>query len=161
MNTVARLDFMPATVQTAPAVYELYLHCPTYIALIGGDTPTLNDIERELETLRHDTRRQALLLLQGQEIIGFLDYKVAYPDLHSATISLLLIDERLQNQGLGKLAVEELEDSLAGRIERLYAVVYGNNEKARAFWSRRGYSHTKDGGPSLSWYVKTLAVPRK
>jgi len=147
---------MPVTTQAAPAVHELYLRCPTYIALIGGDTPTLNDIERELETLRHDTRRQALLLLAGDEVVGFLDYKVAYPDLHSATVSLLLIDERLQNQGFGRLAVEQLEALLTGRMERLYAVVYGNNEKARAFWTRRGYTHTRDGGPSLSWYVKPL-----
>ncbi|MBF6594231.1 MAG: GNAT family N-acetyltransferase [Thermaceae bacterium] len=156
MKTAARLDFMPVTAQAAPAIHELYLHSPTYIALIGGDTPTLNDIERELETLRQDTRRQALLLFQGEEVIGFLDYKVAYPDLHSATISLLLIDERIQNQGLGKLVVEQLESLLLGRMERLYAVVYGNNEKARQFWMRRGYIHTRDGGPSLSWYMKAL-----
>lgn len=156
MKTAARLEFMPVTSEAAAAVHELYLHCPTYIALIGGDTPTLNDIQRELETLRHDTRRQAHLLFQDGEVIGFLDYKVAYPDLHSATVSLLLIDERVQNQGLGKLVVEQLEGLLSGRMERLYAVVYGNNEKAKAFWLRRGYTHTRDGGPSLSWYVKNL-----
>ncbi|GEM86208.1 GNAT family N-acetyltransferase [Meiothermus granaticius] len=157
MKTAARLELLPVTPEAAAVVHELYLRCPTYIALIGGDTPTLNDIQRELETLRHDTRRQAYLLFQEGKVIGFLDYKVAYPDLHSATVSLLLIDERLQNQGLGKLVVEQLEQLLSGRTERLFAVVYGNNEKAKAFWKRQGYTHAHDGGPSLSWYVKNLS----
>nr|WP_297562244.1 GNAT family N-acetyltransferase [Meiothermus sp.] len=118
--------------------------------------PTLNDIRRELDTLRHDTRRQALLLMQENRPVGFLDYKVAYPDLHSATISLLLIEEKLQGQGLGKAAVEQLEAQLSGRMEQLYAVVYGNNEQAKRFWERVGFEHLRDSGPTLSWYMKSL-----
>jgi len=118
--------------------------------------PTLNDIQRELETLRHDTRRQAVLLLWQNRAVGFLDYKVAYPDLHSATIGLLLIEEKLQGQGLGKAAVEQLEVQLKERMNRLYAVVYGNNEQAKRFWERLGFEHLRDSGPTLSWYVKHL-----
>ncbi|WP_027883407.1 GNAT family N-acetyltransferase [Meiothermus rufus] len=156
MRVSVHLDFLPVSADAASAVHRLYLNCPTYIALIGGDTPTLHDIERELETLRHDTRRQAVLLLCEKQVVGFLDYKVAYPDLHSATISLLLIEERLQGQGLGKAAVEGLEARLRGRMQRLFAVVYGNNEQAKRFWERVGFAHLKDSGPTLSWYQKNL-----
>jgi len=156
MRIATQLDFMPVTADAAPSVHQLYLNCPTYIALIGGDYPSLHDIQRELDTLRHDTRRQALLLLRSDSVVGFLDYKVAHPDLHSATISLLLVDERLQGQGLGTVAVEQLERLLAGRMERLYAVVYGNNEQAKVFWSRRGFAHLRDSGPNISWYMKDL-----
>jgi len=156
MKLATQLDFLPVTTDTASVIYELYQNCPTYIALIGGDYPSLNDIQRELDTLRHDTRRQALLLSQGSQVIGFLDYKVAHPDLHSATISLLLIDERLQGQGWGTLAVEQLEYLLKGRMQKLYAVVYGNNEKAKIFWLRRSFEHMRDSGPNLSWYMKAL-----
>ncbi|GIW24846.1 GNAT family N-acetyltransferase [Meiothermus sp.] len=156
MKVSVQLDFLPVTVDSAPVVHSLYLSCPTYIALIGGDTPTLNDIQRELETLRHDTRRQALLLQQDGQVVGFLDYKVAYPDLHSATISLLLIEESLQGRGLGKAAVERLEALLRGRMDRLYAVVYGNNDQAKRFWERVGFEHLRDSGPTLSWYMKPL-----
>ncbi|GIW32142.1 MAG: N-acetyltransferase [Meiothermus sp.] len=156
MKVSTRLDFSPVTSDSAAIVHELYLNCPTYISLIGGDMPTLNDIRRELDTLRHDTRRQALLLMQENRPVGFLDYKVAYPDLHSATISLLLIEEKLQGQGLGKAAVEQLEAQLSGRMEQLYAVVYGNNEQAKRFWERVGFEHLRDSGPTLSWYMKSL-----
>jgi len=156
MKVSVHLDYLPVTAELAPVVLGLYLNCPTYIALIGGERPALNNIRRELETLRHDTRRQALLLLQEDHVVGFLDYKVAYPDLHSATISLLLIDESLQGRGLGKAAVEQLEALLKGRMDRLYAVVYGNNELAKRFWVKVGFDHLRDSGPSLSWYLKPL-----
>lgn len=156
MKVSAHLDFLPVGTDSASVVHSLYLNCPTYIALIGGDMPTLNDIQRELETLRHDTRRQALLLKHEDHVVGFLDYKVAYPDLHSATISLLLIDESLQGRGLGKAAVEQLETLLRDRMDRLYAVVYGNNEQAKRFWERVGFEHLRDSGPTLSWYLKPL-----
>lgn len=156
MRTATQLDFVPVSPDDAPSVHQLYRNCPTYITLIGGDYPSQNDIQRELDTLRHDTRRQAMLLLQEDRLVGFLDYKVAHPDLHSATISLLLVDERLQGQGLGTLAVEQLERQLEGRMERLYAVVYGNNEHAKRFWSRRGFVHLRDSGPNISWYMKEL-----
>ncbi|MBO1438145.1 GNAT family N-acetyltransferase [Meiothermus sp. CFH 77666] len=156
MKVSVQLDFLPVNADSASVVHNLYLNCPTYIALIGGDTPTLNDIRRELETLRHDTRRQAVLLQREDRVVGFLDYKVAYPDLHSATISLLLIDESLQGRGLGKAAVERLETLLRGRMDRLYAVVYGNNEQAKRFWERVGFEHLRDSGPTLSWYLKPL-----
>lgn len=156
MKVFAHLDFLPVSADSAPIVHSLYLSCPTYIALIGGDTPTLNDIERDLETLRHDTRRQVLLLRHEDHVVGFLDYKVAYPDLHSAAISLLLIDESLQGRGLGKAAVKQLEALLNGRMHRLYAVVYGNNQQAKRFWERLGFYHLRDSGPTLSWYLKPL-----
>ncbi|MCS7057673.1 MAG: GNAT family N-acetyltransferase [Meiothermus sp.] len=156
MKVSVQLDFLPVTADLAPAVHSLYLSCPTYIALIGGETPSLNDIRRELETLRQDTRRQAVLIRQGERVVGFLDYKVAHPDLHSATISLLLIEESLQGRGLGKAAVEQLEVLLKERMERLYAVVYGHNEQAKRFWERLGFEHLRDSGPNLSWYLKRL-----
>jgi hypothetical protein len=161
MKVSARLDFLPVTSDLATVVHSLYLNCPTYISLIGGDMPSLNDIQRELETLRHDTRRQAVLLMREGQPVGFLDYKVAYPDLHSATISLLLIEEKLQGRGLGRAALEQLEALLRGRMDQLYAVVYGNNAQARRFWERMGFEHLRDSGPTLSWYLKSLkGAPR-
>ena len=153
-----QLHFIPVTAlsEAARMLHQLYQNCPTYISLIGGEAPSLNDIERELETLRHDTRRQAMLILEGEQMVGFLDYKVAYPDLHAATISLLLVDEKIQGRGLGRVVVEQLEALLRGRTERLYAVVYGNNERAKTFWLRCGFAHLRDSGPSLSWYEKEM-----
>lgn len=158
MTLTDALEFSTVSVRDALHIHSLYLNSPTYVALIGGDLPSLTDVEGELSTLLQDTRRQALLIKNGQGVVGYLDYKVAYPDLHSATISLILIDERIQGQGYGKLVVRQLEQLLSGRMERIYAVVYGNNLKAKAFWDRCGYSFIRDGGPNLSWYLKELVT---
>ena len=156
MTLTTQLELVTVSTKDAVHIHSLYLNCPTYVALIGGDMPSLTDVEGELSTLLQDTRRQAQLILNEQGVVGYLDYKVAYPDLHSATISLILIDERIQGQGYGKQVVKQLEQLLSGRMDRIYAVVYGNNVRAKAFWDRLGYAYIRDGGPNLSWYLKEL-----
>ena len=156
MTLTSQLEFVAVSTKEAVHIHSLYVNCPTYVALIGGDMPSLTDVEGELSTLLQDTRRQAQLILNEQGVVGYLDYKVAYPDLHSATISLILIDERIQGQGYGKQVVKQLEQLLSGRMDRIYAVVYGSNVRAKAFWERLGYVYIRDGGPNLSWYLKEL-----
>lgn len=156
MTLTSHLELVAVSTKDAVHIHSLYLNCPTYLALIGGDQPSLTDVEGELSTLLQDTRRQAQLILSEDQVIGYLDYKVAYPDLHSTTISLILIDERIQGNGYGKQVVKQLEQLLSGRMERIYAVVYGNNIRAKAFWERCGYGYIRDGGPNLSWYLKEL-----
>jgi hypothetical protein len=156
MTLTSQLELVSVSSKDAVHIHSLYLNCPTYVTLIGGDQPSLTDVEGELSTLLQDTRRQAQLILDEHGVVGYLDYKVAYPDLHSATISLILIDERLQGRGYGKQVVQQLEQLLSGRMDRIYAVVYGNNTQAKAFWERCGYGYIRDGGPNLGWYLKEL-----
>lgn len=157
MKIADRFQFRPVLPALAPEIHRLYLDSPTYFNLIGMEVPSLADVERELEVLEHDPRRRASLLEQDGEVVGYLDYKLTYPEDGAATISLLLIRESLQGQGLGARALGELEARLRGEVGRLFAVVYGDNPVARHFWSRQGFAHLRDSGPSLSWYVKDLA----
>lgn len=156
MKTLPRPAFLEVTAGTASTIHELYKDCPSYFQLIGMGVPDLLDVERELEALGMDPYRRAHLLEVEGEVLGYVDYKMAYPETDSATISLLLIKESRQGQGLGKLAARGLEAELSGKVSQLYAVVYGNNQKARGFWQSLGYTHLRDGGPSLGWYSKSL-----
>ncbi|WP_026234505.1 GNAT family N-acetyltransferase [Calidithermus timidus] len=156
MKIVSCLHFRPAQLASAPEIHHLYSNSPTYFHLIGMEVPTLSDVERELEVLEQDPRRRVLLLERDGEVVGYLDYKLPYPEEGAATISLLLIREDLQGQGLGARALGELESQIKGQVGRLFAVVYGDNPAARRFWLRQGFAHLRDGGPSLSWYVKEL-----
>lgn len=162
MKTAARLELIAVDPGSAPEIHLLYQKSPTYFRLIGMEIPTLGDVEREVEALAHDPQRRCCLVAapmhkEERQIVGYLDYKLHYPEPSAATISLLLIDEEHQGRGLGSLALEHLESLLSGDLRRLYAVVYGNNLAAQRFWEARGFRHFKDGGPSLRWYVKELA----
>lgn len=157
MRIVSRFHFRTVQSTSAPEIHRLYLNSPTYFHLIGMEVPSLSDVERELGALEHDPRRRVSLLEHDGEVVGYLDYKLPYPEEGAATISLLLIREDLQGQGLGGRVLRELEAQIRGQVERLFAVVYGDNPVARRFWLRQGFAHLREGGPSLSWYVKKLA----
>lgn len=161
MKTAARLELIAVDSSSAPEIHQLYQKSPTYFRLIGMEIPTLGDVEREVEALAHDPQRRCCLIAapvhkDANQIVGYLDYKLHYPEPMAATISLLLIDEEHQGRGFGSLALEHLESLLSGDLQRLYAVVYGNNLAAQRFWEARGFRHFKDGGPSLRWYLKEL-----
>ena len=66
-----------------------------------------------------------------------------------------LIREDHQGRGLGRQALERFAAGLDG-VRRLYAVVYGHNPKAKAFFQAQGFRYVKDGGPTLTWYVRPL-----
>ncbi|KHG65558.1 acetyltransferase [Thermus sp. 2.9] len=156
MRTLS-LAFRPATPEDAPLLHRVYQQSPGYFALIGMEMPTLEDVARDLATLEKDPRRRAFLLFQEAEAVGYVDYKLHYPEAEDATLSLLLIREDRQGLGLGRRALAHLVDHLAG-VARLYAVVYGNNPRAIAFFRAQGFRHVKDGGPALSWYVRELGA---
>ncbi len=149
------LSLRPASPEDAPVLHGLFLKSPGYFALIGMEPPTLEDVLQDLHTLTKDPRRRAFLLFLEEEAVGYLDYKLHYPEARDATLSLLLIREDHQGQGLGQRALRHLLDHLVG-VERLYAVVYGHNPRAKAFFRSQGFRHVKDGGPTLSWYVREL-----
>jgi RimJ/RimL family protein N-acetyltransferase len=159
MRTLS-LTLRPVRLEDAPLLHGLFLRSPGYFALIGMEPPTLEDVVRDLHTLGEDPRRRAFLLFlerEAREAVGYLDYKLHYPEERDATLSLLLIREDHQGQGLGQRALRHLMDHLTG-VERLYAVVYGNNPRAKDFFRKEGFRHVKDGGPALSWYVRRLGA---
>jgi len=156
---VLTLDLAPVTPKDAPLLHRVFHLSPSYFALIGMELPTLEDVVRDLQTLEVDPRRRAFLLFLGQEPVGYPDAKLGYPGGGDATLSLLLIREDHQGQGLGQRALAHLVEGLAG-MERLYAVVYGNNPRAKAFFLAQGFRYVKDGGPAIQWYVRPLSPHR-
>ncbi len=154
MRTEA-LTLAPLGLEDALLVHRVFLQSPGYFELIGVELPSLEDVQQDLKTLETDPRRRAFLLFLGEEPVGYLDYKLHYPGPQEATLSLLLIREDRQGQGLGRLALRHLEEGLVG-VERLYALVYGDNPRARGFFLAQGFEYVKDGGPTLSWYAKRL-----
>jgi ribosomal protein S18 acetylase RimI-like enzyme len=153
------IQAVPLSTDSAPLLHQLYERSPAYFSLIGMEIPSLADVEQEVRTIQEDPRRRAQLLFHKGQVVGYLDYKLDYPEDGVATISLLLIEEACQRQGLGTAVIEDLEEALKGQVKALYAIVYGDNPVAKIFWIHRGFRHLKDGGPSVSWYAKRLSSP--
>lgn len=163
----------PADASDAALVHRLYQKTPGYFDIISIPVPTLAEIKTDLETVARDVRRHAELVLapanaklpedealydgaSGRQVVGYLDYKLDYPDAGDATVNLLLIEGPAQSNGLGGRCIADLEDRLKGRSSRVLASIYGRNPRARRFWERLGYSFAIDAKPILDWYAKEL-----
>jgi len=109
-----------------------------------------------VEAILADPNRRAYLIFNADEPVGYLDYKLHYPENADAIITLILIAEPYRGLGYGRQAVEDLEAMLHHEVERLFAAVYGDNPGAVEFWKKLGYRFLKEGAPSVSWYYKRL-----
>lgn len=150
------LHTRPATGEDAPHVFNLYCGAPRYFDLLSAPLPTLPEVERELEVAAQDPKRCVELLVEDGQPVGFLDYKLDYPEPGDATVNLLLIPEALQSRGYGRRSIGLLEESLQGRARRVLASIYGSNARAKRFWRSLGYRFAIDARPILEWYAKEL-----
>ncbi|MEX2542589.1 MAG: GNAT family N-acetyltransferase [Trueperaceae bacterium] len=164
----------PADVRDAPLVHAIYLETPGYFDIISIPVPTLAEVETELQTAGRDARRQVELVFapadlplagwhlrdphQGRPVVGYLDYKLDYPEAGDATVNLMLVHGGLQSKGVGKSCAADLEVRLRqrGTVRRVLASIYGQNPRAERFWRSLGYRFAIDAKPILDWYAKEL-----
>jgi GNAT superfamily N-acetyltransferase len=163
-----------ADLHDASLVHALYLATPGYFEIISIPVPTLSEVETELATASRDARRQVELVFSsaglelpdwelhdgvtGRPVVGYLDYKLDYPEAGDATVNLLLVHGGLQSRGVGKQCATDLESRLRlrGDVRRMLASIYGQNPRAERFWRSLGYSFAIDAKPILDWYAKEL-----
>lgn len=160
-----------ASAEDADLVHQVYCAAPAYFDVISIPHPTLIEVRGELEAASGDERRFTELFfapkgskisskiidpVTGRYVVGYLDFKLDYPETGDGTVNLLLIPEELQSNGLGRLCVLDLEQRLKGQASRLLASIFGQNPRAEQFWKNLGYEFAIDAQPILDWYAKEL-----
>jgi GNAT superfamily N-acetyltransferase len=153
-QAVNNIRLIPVQHDDAVALQALYASSPRYFQTIAADIPTLDDVQRELESALPDSRRQLEFVVDGETRIGYLDLKFDYPQSRDVTVNLLLIAESHQRRGIGALVMRDLEQRLHGRAHKVLAGVFGENPGAALFWEGLGYHFSVDARPVLSWYAK-------
>lgn len=166
MQIVTPALFIPATAQDAVTIHQLYTGTPDYFRIISIPMPTLEEVRKEIDIARQDSRRHIELIMADERfkgighpmgnVVGFLDYKLNYPNEGEAMVNLLMILGSLQSSGLGRQAVRDLESRLRGRVKRILVSIYGQNHRAEKFWKSLGYNFAIDAKPILDWYGKNL-----
>ena len=159
-TAVSNMSLRPAALADAERIFGVYRESPSYFDIISIPLPTLEEVRRELEAAAHDPKRHTELMMTQEDglerVVGYLDYKLDYPEAGDATVNLLLIPEELQSRGYGRLCIGELETKLRGRAKRILASIYGRNPRAERFWRSLGYTFAIDAKPVLDWYAKAL-----
>ena len=170
--TLSPVRTRAATVNDAELVQALYAATPSYFEIISMPIPTVAEVRTDLATATSDPRRHVELVLvdpqaacegvsvdptTGAVVVGYLDYKLYYPQQGDATANLLQIHPGMQSSGVGSSCVRDLEERLRTRSQRMLASIYGNNPRARRFWEGLGYRFAIDARPLLEWFDKRLA----
>lgn len=172
------LTLRAATPADALVVHALYEHNPAYFENISIPLPSPEEVAIELAAAQRDERRVIELVTvsalddaaveeaeldqrlcdrpSGGWVVGYLDYKLDYPEAGDATVNLLLVHGAARERGVGRAVVRELEARLSGRVRRLLASIYGRNLAARRFWEGLGYRYAIDARPVVEWYGKAL-----
>lgn len=170
---VAAVSTRIAQADDAYLVHALYAATPGYFDIISIPIPTLEEVRTEIAAAERDERRKIELVIErerppfaqadacfdaasGGWAVAYLDYKIDYPEPGDATVNLLLVHGALQDRGIGRLAVRDLERRLRGSVQRVLASIYGRNPGARRFWEGLGYTFAIDARPILDWYAKAL-----
>ncbi len=160
-----------ASSKDAELVHSVYVQTPQYFDIIAIEMPTLTEVKGELEAAQRDSCRHTELILacpelpfesgivdsqSKRQVLGFLDYKINYPETKDVTVNLLMVSGNLQAKGIGQTVMADLEQRLEGRTRRVLASIYGRNTAATRFWKRMGYHFAIDAQPILDWYAKEL-----
>lgn len=92
--------------------------------------------------------------------VGCVDLIRGYPDNETAWIGLLLIDERLHGQGLGRAAYEKTERQIRSwsEIRRIGISVVKTNDVAIPFWQKMGFSLTGERKPYKDGTVESELI---
>lgn len=88
-------------------------------------------------------------LYRKESPVGCIDLIRGYPESSTAWIGLLLIDERLHGQGLGRLGYRKIERQIRSwpEVKSIGISVVATNDMAIPFWQKMGFSLTGERKP--------------
>lgn len=96
----------------------------------------------------------------GDDLVCVVDVLRHWPDEQTAHVGLLLVDARMQRRGLGRRALELLDDVAEcwADLQLWRVAVLGTNEQVGGFWQRVGFVATGEVRPYRYASLLTQAV---
>lgn len=130
------------------ALQALFEAAPTYHLNTGGVPASPDEGVGALQALPpgHDFRTKFVFGFGDGvgELIGCADVIRGYPEKSRAMLGLLLISEHRQAQGLGRHALQLVEEKILEwpEIEAIRIGVVETNAKVMGFWQKMGFRDT-------------------
>ena len=135
------------------ALQGVYAATPSYWAMYDLTGPPPNQADKELVAVAEDAGRFLLGIVRrldptdasaGGELIGFVDFRLNWPDLGVVYIGMIMVAEVLQRQGVSTQAWLLLKSWLgsAAGMHTARAGVEQFNLTALKFWEAQGFTLT-------------------
>ena len=125
---------------------------PTYAQRITGVPPGKADAQSTYSALPEGKSYEDKFvfgIFRGIDMVGCADLIRGYPRPATAMLGLLLVSERYQHQGIGRLGYGLLEQFVQGwgLCDRIRIGVVRTNEEVIPFWTRLGFAATGEVRP--------------
>ena len=129
-----------------------------YFVQMEGRAPAPDEVARLLAEADADPDRRVLALSgRGGGVEALVDVQLHAPEPGTAHVVLLLLRTAARGRGLGREAVEGLEDALAAAgCSAVRASVLDRNAGAGAFWESVGYAPVGRLPGGVTVYEKAL-----
>ncbi|QKC82958.1 GNAT family N-acetyltransferase [Mesorhizobium sp. NZP2077] len=136
----------------APRLVQLYKACADYAVLERGEPPNADSAREEFESFppnRTDADKFVfgLRAIDG-EFVGIMACDRDYPQAGCWWIALLMVDQALRRQGVGRALCDDFFKWLiTRRVTRVELGVLTENEQALRFWRGQGFGLVRTTGP--------------
>ena len=135
------------------ALQGIYAATPSYWAMYDLDGPPPNQADKDLVAAAEVPGRFMLGIVRrldpadpeaGGELIGFIDFRLDWPDAGVAYVGMIMVAEPLQRHGIGTQAWSLLKPWLASQaaMHTARAGVEQFNLAALKFWEAQGFTLT-------------------
>jgi RimJ/RimL family protein N-acetyltransferase len=133
----------PVSAADLPELLQVYRQCEDFLALGPDPRASAEMILKDLELSASQGGVFCGIYLEGDELVGVLDYIPAgfEGDPALAFIELLMISRPYRGGGLGAQIVEMVENAIweDPAVKTIVLGVQVNNPQAARFWQRKGY----------------------
>jgi len=152
MTNIISLIPLDRALHTA-ALQAVYTAVPEYWAMYDLAEAPPNQADRELVSAAETPGRYMLGVVRrldpanadaGGELVGFVDFRLDWPDVGVAYVGMIMVAEALQRQGIGTQAWALLAPWLSSSagIRTVRAGVEQFNVTALKFWEAQGFALT-------------------
>lgn len=143
-------------------VQRVLEEAPDYFRRISGNLPTLEDAKEVFTALAPGKTYEDKFVFGvylDNNMIGFADIVLGYPDESTAMIGLLLLSEKHQKKGLGARAYRKLEKIIheCKKRSKIQIGVLVSNNIVLPFWEKMGFTET-DRKPFDNENIKTELI---
>lgn len=118
--------------------------CRDFFELTHGRPPEVDELDNVLKCMPQNENNPVkeiwCIFDEKMSVVGFIDLILKHRTKEQCNIGYFLIDPSFRGQGIGKIALENLLQSVKYRgFSEVLLVVQSQNKKALSFWEREGF----------------------
>lgn len=142
--SLRRIESGPDQVAALQRVFE---EAPKYSLFVAGQPPDGSEAVSTFSALPPGMGfgdKFVYGIYLKEQLIGCIDLIRGYPDRKTAMLGLLLLSEKLQNQGFGRQVYGLIENKIRNwvGVETIRIGIVRTNETVIPFWMKMGFADT-------------------